>query len=106
MDEIWSYYEMCLLTISQVMPIIFGTLAFEYKVDDEWSDSGNLVLRKRFGLAKRFVCDEIESQTLNRAFSPPVANLLIGFFKNNFLKYLTTFVLNSYLCIKYGSIQE
>src|SRR5690625_3471210 len=28
MDEIWSYYEMCLSTTSQVMPIILGTLAF------------------------------------------------------------------------------
>ena len=29
----------------------------------------------------------------------------IKILKNNFLKYLSTFVLNSYLCINYGSIQ-
>src|SRR5690625_686332 len=33
-DEIWSYYEMCLSTTSQVMPIILGT--FRIGIHSGW----------------------------------------------------------------------
>src|SRR5690625_6209102 len=49
MDEIWSYYEMCLSTTSQVMPIILGTLAFLCLMGGEQSTRGrfSFFLRKK-----------------------------------------------------------